>query len=155
MSVKLHIVPFVCVVAICLMAAACREPAVSEKFIPSPGPYEFPLDFSDTLGRYDIALFTRIDSHEKTMRAMGELPITATWTAPVQGDKPAESFTEEFFLPLSGARRSYFSRQVWHMYRKGVEPAVYGEWTLTLSLPDSVFVRGLRGLGVELIKVKD
>ena len=137
-----------------LLAVSCREPSVSEEFIPAPGPYTFVLDFSDSLGMYDVALFTRIDSHEKTMRALGELPITATWEAPAVDDVPAGTFTEEFFLPLEGARRSYFSRQVWHKYRKGVVPAVYGDWTLTLSLPDSIKVRGLRGMGVEVVKSK-
>lgn len=138
-----------------MLVVACREPSVSEVFIPAPGPYEFALDFSDTLGKYDVALFTRIDSHEKTMRALGELPLTATWVAPSLDDEnPAGTYTEEIFLPLEGARRSYFSRQVWHPYRKGVIPAVYGEWKLTLSLPDSIMVRGLRGMGVEVVKSK-
>ncbi|MCR5019309.1 MAG: hypothetical protein K6A64_11000 [Bacteroidales bacterium] len=140
----------------CLMyIVACREPSVSEEFIPAPGPYEFALDFSDSLAKYDVALFTRIDSHEKTMRALGELPVTATWVAPsLDGEVPLGTFTEEFFLPLEGARRSYFSRQVWHPYRSGVVPAVYGEWKLTLSLPDSIKVHGMRGMGVEVVKSK-
>ena len=142
------------IILLCVVAA-CREPAVSEEFIPAPGPYEFALDFSDTLAKYDVALFTRIDSHEKTMRALGELPVTATWEAPpLDGDVSAGSFTEEFFLPLEGARRSYFSRQVWHPYRKGVVPAVHGEWKLRLSLPDSIEVHGMRGMGVEVVKSK-
>ncbi|MBO4435097.1 MAG: hypothetical protein J5769_06585 [Bacteroidales bacterium] len=139
---------------LCFAAVSCREPSVSEEFIPAPGPYTFTLDFSDTLGVYNVALFTRIDSHEKTMRALGELPITAVWVAPAQGDEPLRGFTESFYLPLEGARRSYFSRQVWHQYRTGVAPAVYGEWKLTLSLPDSLEVRGLRGLGIEVVKSK-
>ena len=140
---------------LCAVAVSCREPSVSEEFIPAPGPYEFALDFSDSLAKFDVALFTRIDSHEKTMRALGELPVTATWVAPsLDGELPLGTFTEEFYLPLEGSRRSYFSRQVWHPYRSGVVPAVYGEWKLTLSLPDSIKVQGMRGMGVEVVKSK-
>ena len=151
-----YIIPMrvLCGIFVIVFAVACREPSVSEEFIPAPGPYTFALDFSDSLGRYDVALFTRIDSHEKTMRALGELPVTATWEAPSDGDEPSERFTESFFLPLEGARRSYFSRQVWRMYRTGVVPEVRGEWKLTVSLPDSVMVHGLRGMGVEVVKSK-
>ena len=142
-----------------LLAVACREPATSEVFIPAPGPYTFTLDLSDSLASYDIALFTRIDAHGEA--ALDELPIIAVWTAPDYSSEddvfsnPYYTFTEVFYLPLEASRSSYFSRQVWHRYRKGVRPGIYGDWQLSLSVPDTVNIRGLRGLGVELFRIED
>lgn len=151
-----------CVLApVALFVVSCRPPATSEVFIPAPGPYVFTLDMSDSLASYDVAIFTRIDAHEETLAAMGQLPVTAVWTAPdytmkddIFGNR-YYTFTESFYLPLEGARRSYFSRQVWHSYRKGVRPGIFGDWQLTLSVPDSVQIRGFRGLGVELFRIDD
>jgi len=144
-----------CAGILAFLAVSCREPASSEVFIPVPGPYTFTLDFSDSLATYDVALFTRIDSRAGSVQALGELPLIAVWTAPDYSQEdvfsnPYYTFTEVVYLPLGASKRSYFSSQVWHPYRKGVNPGIYGDWTLTLSIPDTVQVRGLRGLGVEL-----
>ena len=120
----------------------------SEQFIRGCGPYSFTVDFSDSLCAYDLALYSRIDANERKALAFGELPLNVAWTAP---DGVGE-YAETVYLPLEGERRGYFSRQVWHQYRKGVQPAVYGEWTLTLSIPDTLNIRGLRGMGLEVLR---
>ena len=131
-----------------LLLTSCISQMGSEEFIRGSGPYAFPVDFSDSLCSYDIAIYSRIDTRETEVLAMGELPLTVVWTAP---DGKGE-YAENVYLPLEGERRGYFSRQVWQQYRKGVRPAVYGEWTLTVSLPDTVRVRGLRGIGLEVLR---
>lgn len=152
--------PFIPAVFAVLLMAACHQPATSEVFIPAPGPYVFTLDLSDSLASYDVAIFTRIDSQELPA-GMGQLPLTAVWTAP-DYSMPEDVFgnqyftyTEEFYLPLDAARRSFYSRQVWHKYRKGVRPGIYGDWQLMLSIPDTVQIHGFRGLGVELIRIEE
>ena len=152
---------FLAFFAAILLVASCSQPATSEEFIPAPGPYVFTLDLSDSLASYDVAIFTRIDSREEAMAETSQLPVTAVWTAP-DHSMPENIFgnqyftyTEKFYLPLEASRSSFFSRQVWHKYRKGLRPGIYGDWQLTLSIPDTVQIRGFRGLGVELIRIED
>ena len=135
-------------VLLLLFVTGCVSQMGSEEFIRGKGPYCFAVDFSDSLCTYDLALYSRIDAREKNIRAMGELPVTIVWTAP----DGAGEFSESAFLPLDGERRGYFSRQVWQRYRKGVKPSVYGEWTISVSIPDTVRVRGLRGMGLEVLR---
>ena len=120
-----------------LLAAACRQPASTETFVPAPGPYEFALDLSDSTAVWDVSFYTRVDAARDTL---SELALSATWTSP-----SAESFTETVYLPLSEGT-SFFSQEACVPYRTAVAPLERGCWTLTVTVPSPP--PGLRGVGL-------
>jgi len=125
-----------------LAAVACGEPLSVEKFIPAPGPYEFQVDMTDTLGSYKLDFYTRLDGFPEKLDEAGELPLRITWESPSHA-----TFTENVNLPLQG-RSTLFSRQVFQPYRNRMRPQEPGVWKLTVAVPYSDGRDVLRGLGL-------
>jgi len=124
------------------LAVSCQEPFSVERFIAAPGPYEFQVDMTDTVGAYDLAFYTRLDGTPESLQAAGQLPLRITWTSPSDS-----VYQEQVYLPLEG-RTSLFSRQVYQPYRSGVRPFEAGLWTLSVSLPYADGKEMLQGLGL-------
>lgn len=129
-----------------LCVTACREPLSREAFVKGPGPYEFSVPMNDSTVLYDFDFYTRIDASPEDIRALSDLPLTITWTSP-----SGQRFTESVFLPLQG-RTSFFSRQIREPYRAGISPWEYGDWTMSVFVPVSASVPGMRGLGLIITK---
>ena len=129
-----------------ILLAGCREPMSVERFVPGEGPYAFRVDMGDTTLAYDFDLYTRIDDRPEAILNRRELPLRMEWKAPSDS-----LFREEVYLPLQG-KASFFSRQVLVPYRADMRPFEAGEWTLTVSLPDTLSVPGLRGMGLVITK---
>jgi hypothetical protein len=119
-----------------LTALSCREPASMEQFIRGEGPYVFTVDMAE--GRaYSFDLYTRIDASEAEMAPLVDLPLRVEWRSPSDS-----VFRETVYLPLSGTDR-FFSRTVYHPYRKGMVPREPGRWTLRFTAPAVIPHRGL------------
>ena len=134
-------------IAVCVfLLGACREPRSVEQFIPGEGPFDFSFSMTDSTATYDFDLFTRIDASPEDLAALGSLPLAVTWTSP-----SGQRFTENVFFPLQG-KSSFFSRQVYQPYRAGVSPYEYGEWNVSVFIPVSARVPGMRGMGLVVTK---
>ena len=126
-----------------LLVSACREPLSTERFIRGEGPFEFPVDMSDTTAAYDFDLYTRVDAQE----VPASLPLTITWTSPSDS-----VYAESVELPLHG-RQGLFSMDVYRPYRADMRPVEAGEWKVTVATPGPV-PEGFRGMGLVVRKVK-
>jgi|GEM_PF-945525 len=134
------------VLPVLLAALSCREPLSSERFVRGEGPFTFPVDMTDTAAAYDFDFYTRVDARPDEIVRLGEVPVVVRWHS------PADSlYDETVYLPLQG-RTSFFTRDVRAAYRADVRPYEAGLWTVTVSLPDTVSVPGLRGLGLVVTK---
>ena len=129
--------------------AACSEPLSTEVFIPGGGPYTFVVDMSDSTVAYDFDLYTRLDGSPEDLIPLKGVLLRAEWRSPSDS-----SFVEKIYLPLTGTRRSYFSRQVYEPYRADVRPAEPGRWTLTIRQEDRSQLVPFRGLGLVVRRVK-
>lgn len=131
-----------CLLAV-LLAAACREPSVREDFVPGSGPYIFQVDMSDTTRTYDFTFYTRLDGRPHLLENVVDMPLDIQWISPSE-----EVYGETVWLPLTDPAATYYSRQIRHLYRSGVVPSVPGIWALSVSVPDTLQIPGLRGLGL-------
>ena len=129
--------------AVLIAAASCREPMVRDHFIKGDGPYTFAVEMGDTTASYDFALYTRVDGDTDGRQ---EMPLDLQWRAPSDS-----LYGETVYLPLRG-KRTEGSLQVYAPYREDVRPGEAGTWTLTLCVPDSVRLEGLRGMGLVITK---
>lgn len=130
---------FLVIGALCLLMAGCRAPVSLESFVKGSGPYAFDLDLSDTTVVYDLDFYTMLDAPV----ARGEMPLVVHWKAPSWA-----LYSETVYLPLSGGSGFPGSPQVRAPYRSGVSPEEPGRWTMAVSVPDTVSVPGLLGLGL-------
>ena len=137
-------------VLLLVLAAACREPLSTEYFVSGAGPYVFTVDMSDTTAAYDFDLYTRLDGSPKELLPIESTLIRAEWRSPSDS-----VLVEKVYLPLTGERSSYFSRDVYVPYRANVRPAQPGQWTLTVRAEDRSQVLPLRGLGLVVKKHRD
>ena len=94
---------------------------------------------SDTTVRYDISIYTRIDSK----KFPPEISLEMVWTSPLDS-----VWRETVYLPLDRG-------EVYAAYRTGLEPSVPGVWNLTVSAPAAFAIKGFRGLGLVTEKVWD
>lgn len=125
-----------------LLLAGCRAPVSVEQFVKGAGPYSFPLDLSDTTVVYDLDFYTMLDAPVTD----GEMPLVVHWKAP-----SGALFSETVYFPLSG-KEFLGSTQVRAPYRAGVSPSEPGLWSMVVSVPDTVSVPGLLGLGLVVTK---
>jgi len=130
-----------------LLAIACAEPFTTEEFIPGGGPFVFTVDLSDSTATYDLYIYTRLDGLPEELLPVEGAQMRAEWRSPSDS-----LFSQTFYLPLTGNRNSFFSRQVYEPFREGWQPAQPGIWTLTLRQEDRSQVIPLRGLGLSVTK---
>ena len=126
-------------------AVSCREPLVRDCFIKGSGPYAFTVEMGDTTAAYDFTLYTRVDGDTDGRQS---LPMDLRWCSPSDS-----LYCETVYLPLQG-KRTEGSLQVYAPYREDVRPYEAGTWTLTLSIPDSASLSGMRGMGLLVTRRK-
>lgn len=117
--------------AIGLAAASCVRPDSEEYFIPASkaqdGVYVFDFEMADSLARYDVFFYTRVDG-----APLDSLPLNVMWLSP-----SGESFSEKVYMDPSLEMEAY---------RTGVAPYETGAWRICVR-PLGV-TDGFRGLGL-------
>ena len=129
-----------------VVLASCSAPMVSERFRQlsdrdSLGRFCFDLDMSDSLVRYDIEFYTRVDCSVMSFASLPDIPVNVELVSP-----SGVSFSEDVFLAKSTfnvERMGTYDSRV--PYRVDCIPVEYGGWKMFLSVPA---VRGLCGMGV-------
>ena len=135
------------VILLAFLAVSCQEPLSTEQFIPGGGPYAFTVDMSDTTATYDFDLYTRLDGTPEDLIPLKGTLMRAEWRSPSDS-----VLVEKIWLPLTGSRQSFFSRQVYEPYRADVRPVEPGLWTLTFRQEDRSQLVPFRGLGLVVRK---
>ena len=130
-----------------VLLAGWKEPMSTERFVKGEGPFTFFVDMTDSTASYDFDFYTRVDAPVDSIRKMGALPLTVTWTSP-----SFHVFKEGVFMPLEG-QGSFFSRQVRAPYRAGVRPEEWGQWVVAVRVTNPP--EGLRGMGLVVARRKD
>lgn len=137
-------------VVILSVLCSCSCPKTSESFvkasdIDSLGRYVFTLDMEDSLSRYDIHFYTRLDVDDRTFGAMGDIPVRVFLVSP-----DGQEYTETVYISKRMFVESSFrTRDCDVPYRKDVVPVISGDWKLFLLVsPDAA--PGLRGMGVRM-----
>lgn len=131
---------------------SCGAPIVSDEFRSisqrdSLGRFAFDLDMSDSLAKYDITFYTRVDCGEKSFSLLQDIPITVEFASP-----SGELYSEDIYWPKSSfdtERMGTYDACV--DYRVSCVPVEYGEWKMCLTVAP---VRGLCGVGVILSSKK-
>lgn len=137
-------------ILLALFVISCAEPLSTEQFIPGGGPYTFTVDMSDTTAVYDFDLYTRLDGDPEDLIPLKGTLLRAEWRSPSDS-----LLVEKIWLPLTGTRQSFFSRQVYEPYRADMRPVEPGLWTLTFRQEDRSQVVPFRGLGLVVKKNRD
>ena len=130
-----------------VLLTGCKEPMSTERFVKGEGPFTFFVDMTDSTASYDFDFYTRVDAPVDSIRKVGALPLTVTWTSP-----SFHVFKEEVFMPLEG-QGSFFSRQVRAPYRAGVRPEEWGQWVVAVRVTNPP--EGLRGMGLVVARRRD
>ena len=81
--IRAIVVAFVAAIAL----VSCAAPAVSDKFCAisdrdSLGRFVYDLEMVDSLAKYDISFYTRVDCGEKSFDLMQDIPIKVEWLSP-------------------------------------------------------------------------
>lgn len=135
------------IAALLLALFSCSSPSSFEDYVKiqdkQGGMYAFTIDMTDSLSRYDISFYTRLDGNTKT----STMPLDIRWVSP-DGQEYGERAW--FCAGAEGVRvvDTFFSRQMTAPYREGLVPVVPGIWTLKVATD----APGMRGLGVILKK---
>ena len=112
------------------------------------GRYAFPIDFTDSLSRYDISVLTRIDSTPEKFSSAGDMRFSARFVSP-EGNI---YLLDEFVIPFeSYTSSSTFTRDYVFPLLRGTRPVENGEWMLYIS-PEGKCPDGFRGLGIIIEK---
>ena len=136
-----------------LCLAACQRPPSSECFVriseAADGEYVFPADFSDSLCRYDLFLYTRVDRNVWQFRSFPGVQLALNWESPTQ-----VCYADTVLLcPSAVSHSSFFSQDFRLPYRADVAPFELGNWTIRARfLNDSDAIKGLRGLGLQVVR---
>lgn len=150
-----HVLVMLCLMPVMAAFTGCSEPGQREVFIKSNDrdgttAYTFPLDMSDSLSRYDISFYTRIDCDGESFAAMPPaIALEITYISP-SGQKYAEtvSIPKDSFID-----ESHFSKEYEVPYRTGVIPVENGIWEMSVTVMDEKEFPGLRGLGTITRKI--
>lgn len=141
--------PEICVAVLVAAMSSCSQPRTAESFVKTSdagpsGRYEYVLDMTDTLARYDIYFYTRLDVDDSAFGAMGDIPVNVFLVAP-----DGVGYSETVYISKTSFSGKSGSKDCDVPYRRGFAPVVYGNWTLFLTVnPDTV--PGLRGMGVRV-----
>lgn len=156
MSFQLYIKKLMRATVLTIIAAvalvSCSAPTVSDEFRSisqrdSLGRFAFDLDMSDSLAKFDIKFYTRVDCGEKSFSLMQDIPITVELFSP-----SGEVYSENIYWPKSSfatERMGTYDSCV--DYRLACVPVEYGAWKMCLTFAP---VRGLCGVGVILSSKK-
>lgn len=121
--------------AILVVLSSCVRPSSSETFIKAAdahgGMYTFELDLSDSLVRYDVSFFTRIDG----LSSAFQLPLQVVWESPYK-----DIYDEMVYMPVPK------SGEALELYRSAIEPSVYGTWKVYVHPGETP--EGFCGLGI-------
>ncbi len=128
-----------------VLCLCCTRPDVEETFVKAGsvregGAYPFSVDMADTLCRYDLSFYTRLDMRKSRLEKIGALVLEVEWVSP-SGTRYGE--TLKMPVPSTG---SFFSTGAVVPYRTGLFPVEAGKWTLEVRVPDAP--EGFRGLGL-------
>lgn len=132
----------------------CSAPDTWEMFVKNTGDgdrseYIFPLKMSDSLAIYDIELFTRLDISDAAFAALPEvIPLNITYTSP-----SGTGYYEEAGISKNGwSRASHFSYEYRLPFRQGLIPVEYGDWSMSIDIPEEAGIEGLRGFGIRVTR---
>lgn len=129
-----------------LVLASCSGPAAYESFVKSSGTdrygeYIFNLDMDDSLKRYSISFYTRIDTEGDSLQ--GDIPVSITAVSP-----SGKEYSDKVYIPEDAyGSHTAFSYQYEVSYRSGFVPVEYGKWSIAVS--DGGYP-GIRGMGIRL-----
>lgn len=129
------------IILVASVMAGCVKPASEEYFVREDqsvdGVYSFMLDMSDSLCKYDVYFYTKVDGKKNIVN----LPVQIIWTSP-----SGQQYSEQVYMKV-GAK---FGDK--ELYRSSLVPVEFGSWNLcVVSLND---IKGLRGMGV-IVESKD
>lgn len=151
MKISLKTVLFVVIAA---LSVGCARPTSTEQFLKvkakgADGLYHFEMDFTDSLTKYDVSFYSRIDINHIKAASVKSFPMTVTWTAP-SGQKYNETVYFDVSSETGGS--SFYSKQYFIPYRLGITPVEWGVWDLAVRVDADRFVPGFRGIGVVCAK---
>ncbi len=117
-----------------LMVSACSEPQAREYFLRSnsAGEYSFSVELTDSLHSYDFSFYTAIDKPLFRNDTLVSFPMQVVWRSP-----SGRYFSETVYYPADSSRV---------LYRSGMMPSEFGEWSIGVTLPQQP--PRLRGLGI-------
>lgn len=146
----------VIIIVLATLSAGCARPTSTECFLKASdksadGLYHFLLDLSDSLNRYDVSFYSRIDCNNIKAASVRNFPMTVTWTAP-SGQKYNETVYFDFSAETDGS--DFYTRQYLLPYWLGITPVEWGEWDLAVRVDADRFVPGFRGIGVVCAKTE-
>ena len=127
-----------------LLCLGCARPSADEVFIKAQdaasGVYSFTADFCDSLLRWDLSFYTRIDASPSELSGWDALPLEVVWTSP-----SGQRYGETAIMPLNRPGSGRAGRDIIEPYRSGVAPFEAGMWRLDVT--PSAVPPGFRGLG--------
>lgn len=148
--------PAVIIAVLAALLTGCARPTSTEQFLKvgakSPdGLYHFVLDLSDSLSRYDVSFYSRIDCNNIKAASVRNFPMTVTWTSP-----SGQKYNETVYFDVSGWTEGsgFYTKQYLIPYRMGITPVEWGEWDLAVRVDADRFVPGFRGVGVVCAKAE-
>lgn len=151
-----------------IFLASCSHPPSYEHFVDvasykEQGRFKYMLDMSDSLSTYDISFYTGIDCTEEDFEQMDDIQLDISLISP-SGRVYRETV---YLLKETYSESNSFSKTYKVLYRSGLIPKEFGEWVMTVTLPQldahygfyhnpehihNGICKGLRGLGIILNK---
>ena len=135
-----------------MTVVSCSEPSVYGNFVKiadadSSGRYRFTLEMTDSLSRYDIYFYTRIDAVDRDAESVEEdIPVNVMLVSP-----SGVRYTEKVYIRRetnTTDSRYYGDYDV--LWRKDSVPVTFGSWLLYLSTDSNI--PGFRGFGIRVMK---
>ena len=127
-----------------LLCLGCIRPSADEVFVKAQdaagGVYSFTADFCDSLLRWDLSFYTRIDASPSELSDWESLQLEVLWTSP-----SGQRYGETAIMPLKRSGSGRRGRDIIEPYRSGVAPTEAGLWRLDVT--PSAVPPGFRGLG--------
>lgn len=111
------------------------------------GRFVFPVEMTDSLAKYDIALLASFSCDGKTFSELNTFELSLLWESP-----DSLSYVSELSLAGSSAESSsYYGRAVKAVVGKGLVPRKAGEWKLYIAADEDSLKRyGLSGIGLSV-----
>lgn len=144
-----RVIGYLCLAA--LLVCSCARPDAREEFRKASdrenGSYCFSIDMGDTLCRYDLDLYTRIDCRPAQFASMPDsIRMKMDYTSP-----SGRKYTEKFAAAKdSFSQSSYFSKEYMIPYRRDLVPAEHGLWNLCITVSNEDQFTRLRGIGIQV-----
>ncbi len=121
------------IACVSMLFFSCSRPTEGEEFLSGKREsYDFTLPVEDSLSRYDLSFYTRIDGHGQIVRP---LRLDVTWQSPQDS-----TCRETVYMPLSQKNLTVAK------YRTSLRFPSSGNWALKVAV--SPQEKGFRGLGL-------